>query len=227
MSSTKKSLGRRRLLKSVGGAVGAAAAAGSLGIVFEPVAVARPRSKTIKPATGVDAAKMPGQDTPADATAKTEAAAKEPELVSRAVADAPAVEADPTPAPPSEAVRAMFGRLGPGDRVGTCTIVSVHDVLMGAVPVVLETRRGHRFQVDVLRRDLGKRSPAGVANTRAYSLYLSNGGSGGTKTREEIGLGVMALASALRGRAAAAPGELLTLRERHARFPQGWFVVTT
>ena len=225
MSSTKKALGRRRLLKSVGGAVGAAAAAGSLGIVFEPVAIAKPRAKTVKPATGVDTAQPAVGQTGATAAEEATAPAHEPELVSRAVAEAP-VETEPVPAPPSEAVRAMFGRLGPGDVVGTCTIVSVHDVLMGAVPVVLETRRGHRFQVDVLRRDLGKRSPAGVANTRAYSLYLSNGGSGGTKTREEIGLGVMALASALRGRAAAAPGELLTLRERHARFPEGWFVVT-
>jgi hypothetical protein len=224
MSSTKKALGRRRLLKTVGGAVGAAAAAGSLGVVLGESVVAKPRSKTRKPSgeTGTEAAKgelanaealqVPADDAPA-------------EVVSPAHADGALVDST-EPAPPSEAVRAMFGRLREGDVVGTCTIVAIHDVLMGAVPVVLETRRGHRFQVDILRRDHAKRSPAGVANTRAYSFYLSNGGSGGTKTREEMGLGVIALATALRGRAAAAPGELLTLRQRHSRFPQGWFVVT-
>lgn len=124
-------------------------------------------------------------------------------------------------------VAALFDGLDPGTHLGRWTLQSVHPVTLGAVPVVMSTSDGHRFQVDVLARD--PNGPAGVANTEHLSLFVQNHGDGSTRTDEEQGLGAMALAEALRRRegAGAELPDLLTLQQRHRQHPDGSFGVPT
>ena len=111
-----------------------------------------------------------------------------------------------------------------GQRFGRWRVVSVLPVKLGAVPVLLESRRGERFQVDILRRDRSARARRGLAETREYSLFLLNRGQGDTPTQEDHGLAVLWLAALLRPRErAVAAVALLTQRERTQRFPRGKF----
>lgn len=131
-----------------------------------------------------------------------------------------AVPAAPTP------LLQLFGGLTPGGRLGRWTVESIHQVHLGAIPVVLRTPTGTRFQVDVLRRDTAEGAPQGVANTRGFSVFLANNGRGQSTTSEEQGLGAMALGAWIsrhEGRASAP--SLLTLRQRAARFPGAGFGV--
>ena len=50
----------------------------------------------------------------------------------------------------------------------------------GAVPVVMRTPAGDRFQVDILRRD--PRGPGGVATTAQFDLFIANRGDGSART---------------------------------------------
>jgi hypothetical protein len=122
-------------------------------------------------------------------------------------------------------VAALFEGLTPGTRLDRWTLEAVHPVTLGAVPVVMATQDGRRFQVDVLARD--PQGPASVASTAHLSLFVQNQGDGSTRTDEEQGLGAMVLADALRQRenAGAPIPELLTLDERHRRHPDGSFGV--
>jgi hypothetical protein len=143
----------------------------------------------------------------------------------RATAPA-ATDAFSVPAIPVEegARHALQEALPEGLRFGRWRIVSVLPVKLGAVPVILETRRGVRFQVDVLRRDRGQGAKRGIAETRRYALYLANLGRGMKPTREEHGLGLIWLAALLRScERRHAPPALLTLRERLTRHPGGRF----
>jgi hypothetical protein len=115
-------------------------------------------------------------------------------------------------------VRAAYPCLEPGRRIDRWTVVELLDPKRGEIPLVLATASGERFRVDVLRRDEGA---PGVANTAALSLYLCNQGKGRQATREEHGLGVMALARALEDGSPTPRLPLLTLRERNRRFPAG------
>jgi len=141
---------------------------------------------------------------------------------------APPTPARPAPAPPAVlpdgALHGLEAILPPGQRFGRWRIAAVHAVKLGAVPLVLETRHGERFQVDILRRDGATPARRGIAETRHYALYLANVGRGTTPTPEEHGLGVMWLAALLRKRERrVAPPALLTLRDRLGRFPDGRF----
>lgn len=112
-----------------------------------------------------------------------------------------------------------------GAMVDDFRVVRSHPLHLGAVPVVLETASGVRFQVDVLRRDPNPHRPTGIGNTATLSVYLANRGDGETATVEEQGLGAMALAAALAAaETAPAPG-LLTLAQRHERHPGGAYSV--
>jgi hypothetical protein len=127
---------------------------------------------------------------------------------------------------PDPEVAQFFGELRGGTPIDRWTVDAVHPTRMGAVPVVLRTAEGARFQVDVLRRDRSPGAPQGVANTETLSLFLSNRGDGSTATDEEQGLGAMALAAALaRREAQARPPELLTMRERREQHPLGGYSV--
>lgn len=130
------------------------------------------------------------------------------------------------PAIPAEegARHALQEALPEGLRFGRWRIVSVLPVKLGAVPVILETRHGVQFQVDILRRDRGQGAKRGIAETRRYALYLANLGRGMKPTREEHGLGLIWLAALLRScERRHAPPALLTLRERLTRHPGGRF----
>ncbi len=82
-------------------------------------------------------------------------------------------------------------------------IVEVGAIKNGVMPVVMQAHDGSRFTVEIAGR--AANGPRAVAETSRYALYLSNGGDGNTSTVEEHGLGVMALAAALRTREAAGP----------------------
>ena len=129
----------------------------------------------------------------------------------------------PATVPPEAA--ALFAELGPGTRLDRWTIVAVHPVRHGALPVVLRAGDGAPYQIDVLSRDSA--GPPGVAQTRALSLFVVNRGDGDTPTDEEQGLGAMALAQALAEREAAGASlpTLSTFAERQAEHPDGAFAV--
>lgn len=114
--------------------------------------------------------------------------------------------------------------LGPGTSIGAWTIVAVHPITHGAIPIVLEGADGERFQVDVMARDPGL--PA-VGETEHLSVFVANAGDGRQATDERHGLGAMALAAALREREdeAARIPELWTMAERSVRAPDGTFRV--
>jgi len=122
-------------------------------------------------------------------------------------------------------VQALFGEIRPGAAVGDCRVVAVHDVTLGAIPVVLETAAGERFQVDVLARGGATRTP--VAWTRSLEVYVVAGGDGQKATPEQQGLGAMALAAALDAReeAGARVPALLTFERRRERHPLGAYGV--
>lgn len=144
-------------------------------------------------------------------------------LLSRAPA-APTPVVDPAPAAVDPDTHELQRMLPHGQRFGRWRVVEVLPVKLGAVPVVLESRRGERFQVDILRRDRSTRARRGLAETREYSLFLLNRGLGDTPTQEDHGLAVLWLAALLRPRERSlGPVALLTQRERTQRFPRGKF----
>ena len=122
-------------------------------------------------------------------------------------------------------VQAFLGPIAAGAAVGDrWRVEAVRGVRFGSLSVVLSTREGAHFQVDVLRRD---ESVRGVGESEHLAVYLSNRGDGQTATHEEMGLGAMALAEALRARecSGAAVPALLTMAQRSARFPDGALAV--
>lgn len=117
-----------------------------------------------------------------------------------------------------------FAGLVPGQHVGRWTIVAVHAVHLGAVPIVVANADGSRFQIDVMARDPD--GPGGVARTDRFDLFIANHGDGQTATQEEQGLGAMALAEVLRAHEARAEvPTLLTMHQRAAQHPQGAYGV--
>ncbi len=112
----------------------------------------------------------------------------------------------------------MLAPLVPGARVATSRLLQVYPERTGAVTVELAANDGHRFRVDICRRDPAADAPAPVARTRHYDLFLANGGQGDKRTSREEGLAVYGLAHLLRKNEAHRTASLLTLRERWARF---------
>lgn len=116
---------------------------------------------------------------------------------------------------PEGAPHALQEALPAGLEFGRWRVVAVLPVKFGAVPVILTTRRGAHFQIDILRRDRRQGAKRGIAETRHYALYLANLGRGMKPTREEHGLGLIWLAALLRASERRhTPPALLTLRER-------------
>ena len=110
-----------------------------------------------------------------------------------------------------------LGAIAAGAKLDRWTVVAVHPVRFGAIPVVLQTHKGRRYQIDILARDPD--GPPGVANTERFSLYIANQGNGDSPTDEDEGLGAIALGRALadhEARATTLP-ELLTLAQRNAK----------
>lgn len=194
-SSTGKGIGRRPFFALAAGAAG----------MLTPLAGAALTNavQRTSPATG------------ASAGAAFAPAATRPATVNSAAS---------APLPADPAVQGLFGDLTPGQRLDRWSIVAVHAVRFGAIPVVLEGVDGSRFQVDVLRRDVAF---PGVGNTEGLSVFVANRGNGSIPTPEDEGLGAMALAQALhqREQAGATAPALLTLSERQVRFPGAPFGV--
>ncbi|MCB9593117.1 MAG: hypothetical protein H6719_10325 [Sandaracinaceae bacterium] len=124
---------------------------------------------------------------------------------------------------PGDDVRALFGPLTVGEAIGShWRLEALYGVRAGAIPLILSTRSGARFGVEVLRS--GEASP--LASAGPLGLYLVNRGDGSQVSDESAGLGVVALASALEARLAAGapvPSALTTLEERRRRHPAGVF----
>ncbi len=117
-----------------------------------------------------------------------------------------------------------FAGLAPGQAVDRWTVIAVHAVHLGAVPIIVANADGSRFQVDVLARDLA--GPSGVARTERFDLFIANHGDGATATEEEQGLGAMALAEVVRAHEAKADvPPLLTIGQRASQHPQGAYGV--
>jgi hypothetical protein len=129
--------------------------------------------------------------------------------------------ADTQLAPAGPEVRAYFGELTDGTKIERWTLVSVHEVRAGAIPVVLATADGQKYNVDLLRLDPA--GPKAVATTTAIALYLANApnADGSAMTPEEQGLGIMALAAKLTSRenAGAKAPKLSSLNERISAYP--------
>ena len=163
-----------------------------------------------------------GHAPPAPEAAPTEATAGSTASTSTASA---AVDANLPPATTAELD--LLSPVKPGTVYRGWKVVSVHGVHLGAVPVVMEDRRGDRFQVDVCLRDRSPKAPKAVADTARLSFFLANSGDGSTPSAELHGLGAIALAVALgrRGGGFSRPAGLMTLRQRMKAYPDGAYSV--
>ena len=125
----------------------------------------------------------------------------------------------PTAAGPAE--KALLRELPEGSRLGNkWRVEQIHGVMFGAIPVVLSSVGSGRFQIDIMRRDDQTR---GVASTEKLELFVANGGNGDKPTDEDHAEAAVAMAEVLARSESAAPRSLLTLQERHARHPDGFF----
>lgn len=122
-------------------------------------------------------------------------------------------------------MRAYLGPLGVGARLVGSTVIAVHGIFHGALPLLLRDAQGRRFQLDVMRRD---ESRPGVARTAQVDVYVANRGTGTVRTEEAHGLAALALARYLRARERAGvrpPPGLVRLSGREAHGPHGVFLV--
>ncbi|MCA9720086.1 MAG: hypothetical protein H6713_32535 [Myxococcales bacterium] len=120
----------------------------------------------------------------------------------------------------------LFG-LPEGTSIGSWRVEEVHAIQGGAIPVIMSTRSGERFQVDVVRRDAAAGAPLGVANTRHFSVFVANKGDGSVATDESHGCGAIMLGRYLEAREAEidVPDGLMTLAARNRAYPDGTFLV--
>lgn len=120
----------------------------------------------------------------------------------------------------------ILGAVKVGTELGAWRVAQIHDFHFGAVPVILESRDGSRFQVDVLRRDGRPDAARGIAETRHLSLFLANQGSGKTSSNENQGLGLMTLAAAIKQHEPRSmPSNMLTLARRQTQHPRAKYTV--
>jgi len=205
-SSGKKALTRRSILSIAGGAAGLLTA-------NKIVGSEAPRLVVQVPATpGAAAAETPT----AANTAVTPVVPFDtrPEFVEQTLPEA------------NQSVLELFSPLKAGSKVYDWTIVAIHGVHLGAVPVIMEDKTGDRFQVDVCLKDNASGAPHAVASTSRLSFFLANSGDGSTPSDEVHGLGAIALATLLsRRESGGTPEGLLTLRQRMASFPDGGYAI--
>ncbi len=113
-----------------------------------------------------------------------------------------------------------------GLELGTWMVERVYTPRMGALPVVLRTPTGERFQVDILRRDPADANQA-MALAARHALFVVNGGNGRTGTEEMQARGTKVLAAHLDAqlRAGVQGPELSSYTERAAAHPGARFGV--
>ncbi len=135
--------------------------------------------------------------------------------------------AEPQAQQPEVVTQSPLGEVLPhGARLGSWIVERVHPVTLGAIPVVMRTTAGERFQVDILARDYADGAAQGVANTSKLSLFVANNGTGVSATSEVQGRGAMILGRylALREAHGLAVPPLMTHADRNARYPRGNFM---
>lgn len=119
---------------------------------------------------------------------------------------------------PQQTRTPIAGLVGP---LAGWRVEQVMPTVAGAIPVLMRTPEGARFQVDVMRREDETR---GVAQTQSLALYLANGGAGDTRSSEAQVRGAQLLASRLAQieaeRGLPEVHGLLTLSERLASHRQ-------
>lgn len=116
----------------------------------------------------------------------------------------------------------LVGPVGTPGAAGAWRVEQVMPLVAGAVPVLMRTPEGKRFQVDLMRAEPD--GPRAVAQAGELALYLANGGAGDTPSAEIEAQGARVLAGALTQlageRGAPAIAGLLTLSERLAAHRQ-------
>jgi len=122
--------------------------------------------------------------------------------------------------PPSAAVLELLGDVRAGAMLAGSTVVSVHDLRMGTVPVVARNPSGRLFQIDIMARG----NHGGVASNESHELFLVHGREG-VASEESEARAAVELARRLAPSAACTRVALLTRAERTARFPRGAFAV--
>jgi predicted RNA-binding protein with TRAM domain len=191
------SIGRRQALCTFAGISAAVAGFALLG-----VGTARAAESTTDSASGTASGTAPAQTVTAQEVANK-------------------VEVD------AEAARqlAMVEALIPKNlELGSWSIQKVQAPMFGAIPVVMRTPAGESFQVDVLAR---ASDVSGIADTKHFSLFVANNGSGSKSTDELQARGAKILAHHLsRTERSGTPlPSLLTLVERSSQHPFGTFGV--
>ncbi len=115
--------------------------------------------------------------------------------------------------PADEATLTFLGPLTPGTALAGFTVVAVHSVFRGAIPLVLEGH-GHQVQLDVLAAGAG---PAPLAEGSGLAVY---GSFHGTVDARLVGQAAGAALAMLTSRSdAAAPCGLLTFEARAEQHP--------
>ncbi len=135
----------------------------------------------------------------------------------------PARVHDDLPPATDAQVAKFLGPIQPGLRLGAWTIAATYGVYRGALPFILTNDRGQRLQVDLMATDAS--SPDGVAATDRGQLYVINSGRGDQFTPRDVEHSVHRLARLLRERERARAVSFTSFRQRHARYPDGIFVV--
>jgi len=109
----------------------------------------------------------------------------------------------------------LLAPLGPGAELGRWRVEALVEPSGGAASVLLVDERGQRFQLDICARDPSPLALRGPAVTEHFEIFLANQGDGATGTREDHGLGAMALGEIIRSNEAHADRSgFLSLAER-------------
>ncbi len=112
----------------------------------------------------------------------------------------------------------LLAPLQAGSPIGSAKLVGVGSIRKGAADVEFEDADHQRFSARICLRDNEHGAPTPIARTERYELFLANGGTGNTPTREDHGLTVMALASLLRkNEVDVEPLAVTTMRDRWRR----------
>ena len=142
-------------------------------------------------------------------------------------AQGPAIDSAPTAteselasAAAAEEIAELMAGVRPGSLLARCRVVEIVPPRFGAIALVMETPKGARFQLDVLRDDGAQQGH--VAGAPGLAVFVSNGGDGDTPTDEEQGLSALALGRVLqrRLREGARVPAMLTLAERERHYPE-------
>ena len=107
-------------------------------------------------------------------------------------------DVDADDAPKDSTVAELVAPLAPGSSLGDWNVDQLVALKHGAASVVLSDASGHRFQLDVCKRDQTDGARRAPGQTEHFEVFLANHGDGSTVTYEDHGLAAMALADVIR-----------------------------